>query len=90
MRKNWDNDEGIIPLLIGLGIAGIAGWLGISYLGVGDTLTDFLKAIIIGSLLFTFGVIALLGKFVVIPKPWGLLIGLGSIAGGIYVVYAGV
>ena len=90
MRKLRDNDEGIIPLLIGLGIAGIAGWFGLSYLGVGDDLTDFLKAVIIGSLLFTFGIIALMGKFIVIPRPWGLLIGLGTIAGGIYIVWNGI
>jgi hypothetical protein len=87
--KNLKNDEeGLLPVIIGGVIVGIASFLGISWLTEVDP-WEFFKVIIVASLLFVFGLIALMGKFIAIPKPFGLLIGISCIAVAIYMVYLG-
>lgn len=81
--------DGIFPLLIGIAIAGVASWFGFTWLTGGTDPWEFFKVIIIGSLVFIIGLIALMGKFVVIPKPWGLLVGLGCLVGSIYYIWRG-
>ena len=90
MRKNLRTDEdGIIPLLIGLAALGIGSWFGFQWLTGGTDPWEAFKVIIIASLVFTFGIIALMGKFVQIPKPWGFLLGIGCCAGSVYYVWQG-
>jgi len=54
-----------------------------------DAFMESLKLIVIVSILFIFGLVALSGKFVVIPKPWGLIAGVGCIAGAVWLIWKG-
>ena len=84
-----EDTEGLIPLLIGIVIAGVASWLGFNWLTGGTNPWEAVKVILIASLLFVVGIIALMGKFITIPKPYGLLIGIGCVAGSLYYVWQG-
>jgi hypothetical protein len=84
-----EDTDGIFPLLIGIAIAGLASWFGFEWLTGGTNPWEAFKVIIIASLVFVVGVIALMGKFITIPKPYGLIIGLGCIGGSIYYIWAG-
>lgn len=88
MKNLRRDDEGLIPVLIAGAIAGIASVLGLTWLTDVDP-WEFMKLLIVATLLFVFGIIALMGKFIAIPKPFGLVIGLGCIGGAIYLVYLG-
>ena len=87
MKNLTQDTEGLLPVIIGVAIAGL---LGYSWLtdATADT-WEFMKVIIVASLLFVFGLIALMGKFIAMPKPLGFLVGLGCIIGSIYLVYLG-
>ena len=54
-----------------------------------DAFVELLKLVVIVLLLFVLGVLSLMGKFGVIPKPWGAILGLGLIGGAVYLVYRG-
>jgi len=84
-----EDTEGLIPLLIGIAIAGVASWFGFQWLTGGTTPWEAVKVLVIASLLFIAGIIALMGKFITIPKPYGLLIGIGCVAGSLYYVWQG-
>jgi hypothetical protein len=90
MKKNLRSDtEGLIPLLIGLVAVGIGSWFGFNWLTGGTDPWEAFKVIIIASLVFVVGIIALMGKFITIPKPYGLLIGISCIVGSLYYVWQG-
>ena len=57
------------------------------FLTPGFDLSGILKALLIGVFLVIIGFILLWGKLSLIPKPWGLIAGIGCIAGGLYYVY---
>jgi hypothetical protein len=90
MKDLRRDEDGLIPLILGIGIAAAA-LFGGSYLITGDDplswLVDLLKITLVASLLFIFGVLALMGRFVTIPRPWGVVVGLGAVAGSIYLVW---
>lgn len=89
MKNLRDDSEGLIPVLIGAAVVGLASFLGFEWLTAGIDPWEFVKVILVASLLFVLGLIALMGKFIVIPKPIGLIVGLGCIIGAIYLVYLG-
>lgn len=89
MKNLREDDAGLIPLLIGIAVAGVASWFGFQWLTGGTNPWEAFKVIIIASLVFTFGIIALMGKFITIPKPWGLLIGISCVVGSVYYVWQG-
>jgi len=89
MKHLREDTEGLIPLLIGLVAVGIGSWLGFNWLTGGTDPWEAFKVIIIASLVFVVGIIALMGKFITIPKPYGLLIGIGCIVGSLYYVWQG-
>lgn len=89
--KNLRRDEdGIIPLLVGITAVG-ALLFGGSYLLTGDdpvtALMTFLKFALISSLIFMFGILVLMKKLPVLMPPWDFIIGIGSIAGAIYIAW---
>lgn len=84
-KKSWDNDEGLLPLIAALGIGAIATIFGIKFLA--PDLGEMVKTLTIASLVFVFGIISLSGKFVAIPKPWNLILGLGGVFGSIGYVW---
>lgn len=86
--KSWDDDSGLLPLIAGIGIA-IAGLFGLSYVVDTSSWLEFLKAIVVASLLFVMGLLALMGKFVTVPRPYALFVGVGLVAGALYLVYRG-
>jgi len=86
MKNLKNDDEGLIPLIVGIAIASVLG-----YTWLTDTSEDsweFVKVLVVASLIFTFGLLALMGKFT-LPKAFGVMIGIGCIAGSIYLVYLG-
>lgn len=88
--KNLRRDENaLIPLLIGAAVVGLASFLGLTWLTGDADPWEFVKVLVVASLLFVFGLIALMGKFIAIPKPFGLVLGIGCVAGSIYLVYLG-
>jgi hypothetical protein len=89
MKHLRTDTDGIIPLLIGLAALGIGGWFAFDWLTGGTNPWEAFKVIIIASLVFTFGIIALMGKFITIPKPWGLYLGIGCCVGSVYYVWQG-
>lgn len=88
MKNLRRDDSGLIPVIIGAAVVGLASFLGLTWLTDVDP-WEFMKVVIVASLLFVFGLIALMGKFIAIPKPFGLILGVGCIAGAIYMVYLG-
>ena len=57
------------------------------WLTPGFDLSELFKVFLISSILVVVGLIMLWGKLAAIPKPWGLILGIGCIAGGLYYVY---
>jgi len=86
MKNLRTDDEGLIPIIVGIAIASVLGYSWLTQ-GTEDT-WEFVKVLVVASLIFTFGLIALMGKFT-LPKMFGFLIGIGCIAGSIYLVYLG-
>jgi len=89
MKNLREDTEGLIPLLIGIAVAGVASWFGFQWLTGGTDPWEAFKVIIIASLVFTFGIIALMGKFITIAKPWGLILGISCCVGSVYYVWQG-
>ena len=88
VRNLKHDDEGLLPVILAGAIAGLASFLGISWLTDVDP-WEFVKVFIVACLLFVFGIIALMGKFIALPKPLGMIVGLGCIGGSIYLIYLG-
>jgi hypothetical protein len=89
MKNLREDSDGLIPLLIGIAVVGVASWLGFNWLTGGTNPWEAVKVIFIASLLFVVGIIALMGKFITIPKPWGFLIGISCVGGSVYYVWQG-
>ena len=88
--KNITRDEsGLIFLPVIIGISAIAGYLGFNWLTDGTDPIEFLKVLTLASLLFVFGVIALMGKFMLLPKILSIVIGISCIGVALYLVYLG-
>jgi zinc transporter ZupT len=88
MKTLRDDNEALLPVILAGALAGLASFLGISWLTAVDP-WEFIKVFIVACLLFVFGIIALMGKFIALPKPIGMIVGLGCIGGAIYLVYLG-
>ena len=86
MKNLTRDDEGLIPLLIGVAVAGILGYSW--FTSASEDSTEFIKVIIVASLVFTFGVIALMGKFTM-PKFISFIIGIGCVGFSGYLIYLG-
>ena len=93
MKRLAQDDAGLIPLLVGVAVAG--GLLfGGSYVLTGEdpmtALMDLLKAITAGSMLFIFGVLLLMNKLPVVPSHLAMLGGIVCVCVGIYWIWKGV
>ncbi len=85
--KNLRTDEsGILPLLIGVALVGVAIFGG-SYLLTGEDpvtlLVDFLKVSFVASMVFLLGLLMLMGKVSLLPKTVSIVLGFVCIAGSL-------
>ena len=89
MKNLTQDTEGFLPL-IGIAAIGIASWLGYSWLTEGtEDFSTMLKAYAVASLLFIFGIIALMGKFGSLGKLISFIIGISCVGFAGYIVYLG-
>lgn len=86
MKNLKHDEEGLIPLLIGAVLVGVLGYSW--FTSAAEDSMEFVKVILVASLLFVFGLIALMGKFT-IPKPLSIIIGLACVIGAGYLMYLG-
>jgi len=88
--KNITRDEsGLIFLPVVIGISAIAGYLGFNWLTDGTDPIEVLQVLPLASILVVLGVIALMGKFMLLPKFLSIVIGIICIGVAIYLVYLG-
>ncbi len=92
MKHLAGDDYALVPLLIGVAAVGVLLFGGSSLLTGEDPvmlLIEFSKAVIVASFLFVFGLLVLMGKLPIIPKPFAFLLGIAAIAGALYVTWWG-
>lgn len=86
MKNLRSDDEGIIPILIG---AAVVSLLGLSWLSDTSDPWALVKVVVVASLMFIVGLYALMGKLVLLGRFVSVIVGLGLIAGSVYLVYLG-
>lgn len=86
MKNLRTDDEGLIPIIIGVAIAGLLGYSWLT--DTTDQTWEVIKVLAVACLLFIFGLVSLMGKLA-LPKFMGVILGFGCIGFAVYIVYLG-